>query len=380
MQRTGNAICAYCMKETKEFWFYLPISNVCFRLTENILGHYIAKVMGDSEAEVTLLGSPKLYNGLPVEFRIRCLHDGKSEEFTIQPDKRICPHCYEERKKITYLSSLTGYVPTYTIAVVGKPSAGKTGWANSCIYGRRKEGIGKFIHSKHILSQYVRLNATQMTERNGLIQELFLTNKKGKVKALILLCDTPGELLTQDRELRGADYQWHMERVLNSDALMYILDERKQSTDLDDKKQSTESSWLSDIINYTSEDHPIAIVMTKTDKLKEECEKNDGTLWRGNAKVLTKEYFKEQKAVETAGFYEKAKHMLVDKSIIRTLVPEISGIIDEDKENAAYFAISSGTPDPNDKDILHHENAVGNFEPLGYILGCLGLYNYGRKG
>ena len=32
------------------------------------------------------------------------------------------------------------------------------------------------------------------------------------------------------------------------------------------------------------------------------------------------------------------------------------------------------------KDILHHENAVGNFEPLGYILGCLGLYNYGRKG
>ena len=54
MQRTGNAICAYCMKETKEFWFYLPISNVCFRLTENILGHYIAKVMGDSEAEVTL--------------------------------------------------------------------------------------------------------------------------------------------------------------------------------------------------------------------------------------------------------------------------------------------------------------------------------------
>ena len=219
-----------------------------------------------------------------------------------------------------------------------------------------------------------------MTERNGLIQELFLTNKKGKVKALILLCDTPGELLTQDREIRGADYQWHMERVLNSDALMYILDERKQSTDLDDKKQSTESSWLSDIINYTSEAHPIAIVMTKTDKLKEECEKNDGTLWRGNVRVLTKEYFKEQKEVETAGFYEKAKHMLVDKSIIRTLVPEISGIIDEDKENAAYFAISSGTPDPNDKDILHQENAVGNFEPLGYILGCLGLYNYGRKG
>ena len=35
--------------------------------------------------------------------------------------------------------------------------------------------------------------------------------------------------------------------------------------------------------------------------------------------------------------------------------------MDEKKKNVAYFAISSGTPDPGDKDILHHENAVGNF-------------------
>ena len=104
MQRTGYSMCAYCMKETNEFWYYLSILNVCFRLMRNILGHYIAEVIEDSETEVILLGCPKLYNGLPVEFRIRCLHDGMSEEFTIQPDKRICPHCYEERKKITYLS------------------------------------------------------------------------------------------------------------------------------------------------------------------------------------------------------------------------------------------------------------------------------------
>ena len=371
MQRTGISKCAYCMKETKEFSYYLPLIDVCFLLEKNGMGDYRARVIGDSEAEITLMGSPKLYNGLPQEFRIRCVYDGKTEEFAIQPDKRICPHCYKERKKISYLSSLTGYVPTYTIAVVGRPSTGKTGWANSCIFGSGKGGIGKFIHSKRILSQHVRLNATQMTDRNGLIQELFLTDKRGKVKALILLCDTPGELLTQSREIRGTDYQWHMERVLNADAIMYILD---------DRGQSTETSWLSDIITYTAEDHPIAIVMTKTDKLEAECRKHGGTLWRQNTRVLTKDYFKEQKAVESAGFYEKAKHMLVDKKIIRTLAPEIAGIVDERKENVAYFAISSGTPDPGDKDILHHENAVGNFLPLEYILGCLGLYNYGRRG
>lgn len=370
MQRAGYSICTYCMKETQEFWYYLPMSNICFRLIKNIFGHYMAQVIGSSEAKVTLTGNPKLYNGLPIEFRVSCLYQGRSEEFTIQPDKRICPHCYEERKKITYLSSLTGYAPTYTIAVVGRPSTGKTGWANSCIYGRRQVGIGKSIRSKQILSQHVRLNATQMTERNGLIQELFLTDKRGKVKALILLCDTPGELLTQDREIRGVDYQWHMERVLNSDALMYILD---------DQGQSTESSWLSDIMTYTPENHPIAIVMTKTDKLEEECRKSGGTLWRKNTRVLTKEYFKEQKAAESSGFYEKSKHMLVDKSIIRMLDPEISGVIGENKKNTAYFAISSGTSDPNDKDILHHENAVGNYLPLEYILGCFGLYSYGRK-
>ena len=95
MQRTGDSKCAYCMKETKEFWYYLPFLDVCFRLEKNEMGHYRAKVTGDSEAEITLLGRPKLYNGLPQEFRIRCLHEGTSEEFTIQPDKRICPHCYD---------------------------------------------------------------------------------------------------------------------------------------------------------------------------------------------------------------------------------------------------------------------------------------------
>lgn len=371
MQRIGYSICAHCMKETQEFWYYLPLLNICFRLVKNKFGHYATEVIGDDTSKIIVLGSPKLYNGLPVEFRIRCTHGNRTEEFTIQPDKRICPHCYEEKKKIVYLCSLTGYVPTFTIAVVGRPSAGKTGWANSCIYGKEQEGIKKFIHSKRILSQYIRLNATQMTERDGLIQELFLTDKKGKVKALILLCDTPGELLTQGRETRGVDYEWHMERVLSADAITYILD---------DRGQSEESSWLSDIITYTEEDHPIAIVMTKTDKLEEECRKNGGTLWRGNTKVLTKEYFLEQKRTESQGFYDKAKHMLVDKAIIRTLAPEISGIIPANKKNVAYFAMSSGTPDPYDENILHHENSVGNLLPLEYVLGYWGLYNYGRKG
>ena len=135
-----------------------------------------------------------------------------------------------------------------------------------------------------------------MTERSGLIQELFLTNKRGKVKALILICDTPGELLTQDREIRGVDYQWHMERVLNSDALMYILDERGQST---------ESSWLSDIITYTAEDHPIAIVMTKTDKLKAECRENDGRFGEKTQEFLQKSISRNRKRRNQQGSMRK---------------------------------------------------------------------------
>ena len=70
--------------------------------------------------------------------------------------------------------------------------------------------------------------------------------------------------------------------------------------------------------------------------------------------------------------------MLVDKSIIRKLVPEIDAIVDEHKR-VGYFTISSGTPDPLDENILYHENAVGNLLPLEYILGCFGLYDYKRR-
>ena len=70
--------------------------------------------------------------------------------------------------------------------------------------------------------------------------------------------------------------------------------------------------------------------------------------------------------------------MLVDKSIIRMLAPEINAIVAEHKQ-VGYFTISSGTPDPADVNILHHENAVGNFLPLEYILGCWGLYDYKRR-
>ena len=49
-------------------------------------------------------------------------------------------------------------------------------------------------------------------------------------------------------------------------------------------------------------------------------------------------------------------------------------IVDEKKKNVAYFAISSGTPDPGDKDILHHENAVGNFFPRSSIFWDVLVY------
>ena len=35
MQRTGISKCAYCMKETKEFSYYLPPIDVCFLLEKN---------------------------------------------------------------------------------------------------------------------------------------------------------------------------------------------------------------------------------------------------------------------------------------------------------------------------------------------------------
>lgn len=367
MQKTGKLICTHCMKETSEFCYYKPFLNIIFEVVKNKFGHYMLTTSENSDVKLTMIGKPDMKRGLPLKFRVRYSKDGQNGEFTALPSQRICPHCYWERKEIQYLSPYTGYYPTYTIAIVGMPSVGKSGWSNSCISEKAKKDAAIRFRKGCVESE--RLVANQMPERNKLIKELILIDEKGKDKALILLCDTPGELLTQDAEVRGVDFEFHMQRVLAADALIYMLD---------DRRGNSENSWLSDIFFYTKNDHPISVVLTKLDKYEKRCRENKGIICNGDRIVLTEDYFKAKKENELSGFSEKAKQMLVDKSIIRMLAPEIDAIVAEHKQ-VGYFTISSGTPDPTDENILHHENAVGNFLPLEYILGCWGLYDYKRR-
>lgn len=204
MQKVGVSICTHCMKETDEFCYYLPLLNVFFEVVENRLGHYMAVVPGNSNVKITIIGRPKMYKGLPLEFHVRCTKEGRTDEITIRPNKRVCPHCYRERREIRYLSSLTGYLPTYTIAIVGRPAVGKSGWTNSCIYGRGKKDTSRLARARQGFVRPVKLVATQMNERDRLIKEMFLTDRRGNEKTLILLCDTPGELLTQDAQTQGS--------------------------------------------------------------------------------------------------------------------------------------------------------------------------------
>ena len=185
MQKTGKLICTHCMKETNEFCYYKPFLNIFFEVVKNKFGHYMLTVSENSDVKLTMIGKPDMKRGLPLKFRVRYRKDGRNGEFTALPSQRICPHCYRERKEIQYLSPYTGYYPTYTIAIVGMPSVGKSGWSNSCISEKAKKDAAIRFRKGCVESE--RLVANQMPERNKLIKELILIDEKGKDKALTYL-------------------------------------------------------------------------------------------------------------------------------------------------------------------------------------------------
>ena len=136
-----------------------------------------------------------------------------------------------------------------------------------------------------------------MGARDGLTTVLEIKGERGDKEARLLLIDTPGELETQSGDEQVTDYEWHMSRVDRCDGIVYMIDGSKE-TEID-------GEWLSNLMTYSKGRIPVAVTMTKSDKLRDRCSSSP-LMVRGRP-VITGGYFERQKKLAEAGYYREGE-------------------------------------------------------------------------
>lgn len=369
MIKYGKAVCTNCLRPVDEWWYYIPQLNLIVKAVRNILGDYQVFPVREEDKktyQMHITEKPEKMRGLPMLFKVEAERGREKWEFTLRSGKRICPHCLEQENRIEYLPAWSGYYDTYIVGVVGRPSAGKTAWRHACVYGSNLLKC-QCLGAERVETQpLTRETVTNMGARDGLTTVLEIKGERGDKEARLLLIDTPGELETQSGDEQITDYEWHMSRVDRCDGIVYMIDGSKE-TEID-------GEWLSNLMTYSKGRIPVAVTMTKSDKLRDRCSSSP-LMVRGRP-VITGGYFERQKKLAEAGYYEKVKRMILDKSIIRSIHPAVASVISENRKDVGYFLISSGTTREDGGIALNLEKAENIYDPLKYILARQGLYRY----
>lgn len=355
----GKSVCKNCLKQSYGWMYYIHQQNLVVKVSKNRLGDYSVTPLNEENCHIYMTEKPRKFRGLPDSISICVEKEGEKNLYTLRRDRRICPHCYEEGR-ITYLPSWAGYYDTYLIGILGRPGSGKSAWTDACIHG---ENLRKNPRLGANIIQYgsKKEEATPFGQRDDLVKTL--SYKLGKKQIKILLVDTPGELETRHADNSATtDYEWHLSRVERCDGLLYMVDgETCNKSDVE---------WLSNLLLCKL---PMCIVMTKSDLLKKKC--IDGILKVNGEPIITDGYFENQNKMQTAGIYEKSKHMALDRHIIKKLSCVLSNIENNVDKDLGYFLISSGT-DGSDKEGILFENGVNVYGPLEYILSKLKIYKF----
>ncbi len=350
MFRKGRQGCFYCLEESDSRLYCLNTDEgvVILEAVKNRLGDVQLVVkesaIGDIESVVTeKVTKDKL--GMPKQINFMLTIRGKEKSYCVRSKNRICPHCYNNRKTINYLMQLP-LARTYVIVMGGLPSAGKTAFVKALLH--KLAGIG---------FKNVKLAATPL-EDNDKLRTCISLKKGGKLQANIILLDMPGEIYSNGGEnAEKSETQVHRRRFNMMDALIYICD--RTAPDIDNEEL--------DALLDVAEDLPVAVVVSKADKLE------SMTSSEVQPKILTKAYFAQKKRIAKNRQLAEIQQA-VDTDIIRHcckgLYSKFAGL-----ENVSYHLVSNGKTVGSDNE-LDLTECYGVEQVFNDILYRLGINNY----
>ena len=356
----GKIACFRCGEVSSETYYYAPEGKLVLRAVKSEFGCY--KIYDINEnAEVELVRRPVTKNGLLVKAKIRVKYsENNVKTYLIGPENRICKHCYDSEKKIQFVSSTMGFEDTYIVGVLGRPNAGKTALIDSSTRAITvDEGTHMYLDNK-TAEEIVRYAVTPLGGRKNLVREMKINDKKGNACVRLLVNDTPGEYLTLKKEDRGDDHTYFANYVDLCDGFIYVVESGDCNTQ--------NLNWM----DFLPKGAPVAIVMSKLDKLEAETEKNDGVYLHGETPIMTSAYFKKRKKSQKPNVSEMVENQLVDKYILRTLCPALHRI-DSNRENVAYFAVSAGSPVETDAKVLDLSKGYNVYAPVVFMAKYWGI-------
>jgi len=360
MIKAGTMVCFAQAHKVEDPYYYIAHERLVLATAKNSLGDYTIYDR-DGKATVELVEKPKTLNGLLLKAHIKVTFaDGKIRNFIIDNENRICPQCYDSEKMIHYLPANMGYEDTYIIGVIGRPDVGKSAWIDSVSRELTLCEDSQMYLANRATKGVVKYEATQINSRKKLVREILLTNKRGKTCGELLINDTPGEFLTLKAEDRGPDYDYFKRYIDLCDAIVYVLENGDENNE--------NLNWMT----FLPEDMPVAIIMSKLDKIEAATKGNGGVYVHESVPLLTSTYFKNRKNMKATSVSRMIENQVVDRFVLRQLCPSLS-MISRKKRNVAYFAVSAGVPFKEDETELDLKYGVNVMAPVIFIKNYLGI-------
>lgn len=198
MLDVGTSFCRKCGCVSRGFYYHNSSTHLKVVLKRNAMNKFFVKPIVEKNSPTF----EKVYLNQNIDKNNTMFYStinvavgaGNSEQS--YPYNRVCPGCGE------YLANPDiGLVPTYVIAVIGSPGAGKSSWINSIAHDKNLSKINAMVseHGGYVIEteglQYPCLSKKTDIGEDGCSRLVYITEQKtAKKVAAVLFMDFSGEL------------------------------------------------------------------------------------------------------------------------------------------------------------------------------------------
>ena len=268
-----NIVCLYCFKSFSD-------DRVMFRALESIdaegykavydelLDEYRTKFELETKDAMPVVLDPDDFREIKKGYHLGVL-SSLTDDYKNVTTKRVCPYCHND------ISKTAGFSPLNIICILGAQGAGKTTFITSLIHTLKSVTSHHFnIFCTPLNSEMGKKFKTQFEQ--PLIQNGRLSKDAMSVHEPIVFTITFSDTLTEVHIVYFED-NTHEEiynaMIRNSKGLIFLVDSAKlngvETSNMDIVEETEDQSdALVNIVDYIkNEDIPLALVLSKTDKL-----------------------------------------------------------------------------------------------------------------